>query len=547
MGKALSRNDGRTPMLALLLVAVLAAGALPALSQAQPAEDETVAVGRRIYWQGSLPSGKAVAGTVQDDVSFEGDQLTCLSCHRRSGLGGGEGSRVVPPISGPALYQPREAVHRSRPAYTDETLGAAIRTGIDAAGEKLDPVMPRYRLSDDDLAALISYLKTLSAEPSPGVTDERIYFGTVITEDVPPTWQKAMLGVLEAYVTQKNALTRNEWRRAESGAHFERNRDKAYREWVLEPWRLTGPAESWPAQLESLYRKQPVFALLSGISNGPWRPIHEFCERNQIPSLLPNTDMPPLDGDGGYSVYFNRGISLEARAITEHLSRQPHGERILQIFRADERGRFAAAALSEALAAKNGLSVADWPLDESHPLGADAVVERTKATTLVLWLGKDDVQRLGGLLDSALGDVKLYLSSTLIGGSLVSVPDAVRKRGHLAHPYFLPKDREQRGRSVQLWLKSRGIEALDERIQAQTYFACLLATDALMHIRRNFFREYLLDRIDHADPIASRAWIHPGMSLGPGQRYLSKGCYIIDLRGAELGSDWKPRATWIVP
>jgi mono/diheme cytochrome c family protein len=546
MADALRREGGRAWVTSLFLVVALGAGALAAQSEVG---QEAIAAGRRIYWQGVLPSGKAITGTVQGDIPIDGTQLTCLSCHRRSGLGGGEGSRVVPPISGPALYQAREALHRSRPAYTDETLAKAIRTGINAAGERLDSVMPLYRLSDEDMAALVSYLKTLSAQPSAGVTEERIYFGTVITEEVAPSAQKAMLDVLETYFEQKNALTRNEWRRAQSGAYFERYRDKAYREWRLELWRLTGPPESWTAQLESYYRKQPVFALLSGVSTGPWRPIHEFCERYEIPSLLPNTDVPPPDGDGGYSVYFTRGMALEARAIAAHLGRQGSGGTVLQIFRTDDRGRFAAETLREALAGKEGRRLSEWPLAETTELSAAAIVERkqaSKATTLVLWLGTSDLHRLESLPASLLRGETLYLSSTLVGSSIEAVPHALRKSGFLAHPYSLPQDLERRGRFVQLWLKSRGVERVDDRIQAQTYFASLLANDALMHMRRNLFRDYLLDSIDHADPMATRSVAYPGVSFGPGQRYVSKGCYLIDLRG-EGGRDWGQRATWIVP
>ena len=39
---------------------------------------------------------------------------------------------------------------------------AAIRDGIDANGEPLDPFMPRYEISDEMLDGLMVYLDTLS-------------------------------------------------------------------------------------------------------------------------------------------------------------------------------------------------------------------------------------------------------------------------------------------------------------------------------------------------------------------------------------------------
>jgi hypothetical protein len=40
--------------------------------------------------------------------------------------------------------------------------------------------MPRYRLSRDDLADLISYLKRLDADQDPGLTDDCIKVGTIL-------------------------------------------------------------------------------------------------------------------------------------------------------------------------------------------------------------------------------------------------------------------------------------------------------------------------------------------------------------------------------
>ena len=57
-------------------------------------------------------------------------------------------------------------------------------------------------------------------------------------------------------------------------------------------WELEGPSETWRAQLEALYRQQPVFAVLSGVAEGRWRPMHEFCEATQLPCLFPTTDLP---------------------------------------------------------------------------------------------------------------------------------------------------------------------------------------------------------------------------------------------------------------
>jgi hypothetical protein len=51
---------------------------------------------------------------------------------------------------------------RTRPAYNEESVKAAIVAGIDAGGRQLDPEMPRWTgLSMTDLEDVIGYLKTL--------------------------------------------------------------------------------------------------------------------------------------------------------------------------------------------------------------------------------------------------------------------------------------------------------------------------------------------------------------------------------------------------
>jgi hypothetical protein len=39
-------------------------------------------------------------------------------------------------------------------------LRRAITDGVDPAGERLDPAMPRWSMSGEDMADLIAYLKT---------------------------------------------------------------------------------------------------------------------------------------------------------------------------------------------------------------------------------------------------------------------------------------------------------------------------------------------------------------------------------------------------
>ena len=513
-------------------------------------DEGLAAAGKRIYREGILPSGEPVTALVQGDVPVDGTQFTCLACHQRSGWGAIEGNRIVMPVSGPALYQPRKNGYRERPDYTDESLAKVMQDGIDPTGNPLDPLMPLYELGDGDMAALISYLKILSADFSPGVADLNIHFATVITDEVDPSLQKSMLDVLETYFRGKNGKTRHEIRRLEGGPWFRDYKYKAYREWNLHPWYLKGPPETWTEQLEEYYRNQPVFALISGISTRDWQPIHEFCEKHQIPSLLPNTDRPVITVSDHYTLYFSKGLTLEADVIAAHLSRELTRHRVLQVFHEDmPRSVVAASALLQNLAEREDVSVENWLLPAGEKFTGDALAQRqneTGADAIVLWLGPEQIGELEKSPEVLEKLPTIYLSSTLLGADIAAVPEAIGASAFLVHPYTLPRERQNRAVRVKGWLRARKIETVDERAQAQTYFACLMAGEGLMHIKRYFYRDYFVDSIDHSDRMTSYATFYPRLSFGPGQRYLSKGSYIVDLGCKEQASPAE-KATWIVP
>ena len=155
--------------------------------------------------------------------------------------------------------------------------------------------MPRYPLTDTELEHLVAFLKTLTTDSDPGVTEKQIHFATVIADTVEAEQRKALVDVLNTFVAQKNVETRNESQRAEHAPWHKEWVFGPYRKWVLHIWELQGPEESWLEQLEAQYRAQPVFALLSGLVPGSWQPVHDFCEGFEIPCLFPITDLPVID------------------------------------------------------------------------------------------------------------------------------------------------------------------------------------------------------------------------------------------------------------
>lgn len=540
---------------ASLIAAMLLLGTVPVVAEGDAATEQAsadataslVEAGRRMYRDGVLPSGELMVGLVQDDVALTGEQVICGRCHRRSGMGSLEGQEVAPAVVADILFNPLRLPTSQpplpperRPAYTDESLKAAIRAGIGANGQLLGPLMPRYRLADSDMEALLAYLKTLSTDPAPGVTDTEIHLATIVGDSVDPATRKAFLDVLETYFDQKNRESRHETDRSEHAPWHKAWIMGSYRKWVLHVWELEGPPETWPGQLRTRYEQEPVFAVVSGIV-GPasWQPVHAFCEQTGVPCLFPITDVPVIDERDFYTIYFTRGMALEADAVADHiLAEGPAGAPVVQVYRTgDPRSEAAAEALRRRITERGG-NLDDVALDaeaagSSEPLGS--ALSRAEGGTLVLWLDADD---LGKALaaPASPGPGRIYLSSTLYGTAPGRISPETLPSVYLVHPRAMPDQQRVLLARSNGWLKARRIfapEAAD--VQANAFFALKIAGEALKGMRQYYLREYMLERIEHMMENATYTSVYPRLTLAPGQRFVSKGAHIAQFSADEKG------------
>jgi hypothetical protein len=519
--------------------------------------DETLRLGERMYREGLLPSGASMTAYVSGDVPAPGTSFTCVSCHLRSGLGSIEGQVVTPPTNGRILYQPRESFTKGsvydplihsysvylpvRPAYTDQTVADVILNGADPAGRPIDKVMPRYELDEGDMAILIEYLKGLSDKPSPGVGDKEIRFATVIVEGTDPRAVESMLAPLQFNVDRKNSLA-NAAKANPRIALDSYNMLGALNtvKFSLSRWILKGPPETWRAQLDGYYRAAPVFALLGGISNSTWEPVHRFCEENRIPDLFPAVEYPVLSDTDWYTLYPSRGVRQEGEAAANYLHGMADlfaGRKLVQITRAGRRGQTLAEGFREAWSATGHAGLIELTLGEGEPLTAERlqqVVTQEKPAALVVWDGASALAPLAGLVGNAEGPKIVLVSGTYLGGALWTLPEALRPLVYVTYPYRLPQDDARFDAAVKRVLPGKKLGDYDPRILRQTYLAGELLGKALREMRGEYYRDFLLDTIgmmaDMYYPLYER------VSFGPGQRYASKGCFIV-----QLGKGEKPR------
>lgn len=513
--------------------------------------------GQSIYRDGLLLSGEPVRAVVQKGVVLSGAAAACVNCHRRSGLGGSEGQIPVRPIAGRLLFTSSQTGRArrwkgttgaaARPAYTRADLARALRDGIDPNGRVLDPLMPRYALSDAEVDQIHAYLAGLSSAAAPGVDDREIHFATIIAPGVDTGRRRAMLDVLQAFFRDKNGGTRKETRRREAGSE---QMYLAYRTWVLHAWELRGAPETWRAQIDAHYRRQPVFAVIGGLGDAGWQPVHAFCESTGVPCVFPDVDYPVVDGAGYYSLYFSRGIALEADVLARRLAENRSGlGRIVQVFRDDETGRLTAQALRAVLQRRGIEDIVDYPVAADGRVAAEiwsVLLHDERPSTLVAWLHPKDVQALGEAGDIPAGLTHIYVSASLSAMRPPDLPEPWLNKLRMVYPFVLPGDRERRLARVNAWLHARNMPLADARTQANAFFAATVTGDAMSHLGENFSRDYFIERIEQMAGSSLSSSMYPRLSLGPGQRFASRGGYIL---GFPQGAAAMPVAVsdWLIP
>ena len=65
-------------------------------------------------------------------------------------------------------------------------------------------------------------------------------------------------------------------------------------------------------------------------------------------------------------------------------------------------------------------------------------------------------------------------------------------------------------------------------------------------MQNNLYRDYFMERIEHmADRMTTKS-VYPSVSMAPGQRFVSKGCYIVRL-DAKSKDGFTPVSDWLTP
>ena len=165
--------------------------------------------GKQIYLQGTSPTGGEITANVgTEGVSLPASAVPCASCHGTDGIGRPEGGVQPPDIRWSELTKVYGHVHengRKHPAFDENSLARVLRTGLDPASNQLDPSMPLYTMSVEDMDSLVAYLRYLETDWDPGMEKDRIQVATLLPLQGPQGGLgQAMAQVMHAHFEEVN-------------------------------------------------------------------------------------------------------------------------------------------------------------------------------------------------------------------------------------------------------------------------------------------------------------------------------------------------------
>ncbi len=180
------------------LLALLVSLVAPLASAELSASEER---GRAIYFgeKGSaLDGAKVQIGELETKLPAR--TFPCATCHGRTGLGKSERGVQPSQVTRDALTRPysvKEASGRTRPPYTATSFRNAVRGGTDSGGNPLAEAMPRFSLTDKQLADVWAFLAVIAQASDPGISDNALTIGVVLDAGHPAsTAQQRLLNVL---------------------------------------------------------------------------------------------------------------------------------------------------------------------------------------------------------------------------------------------------------------------------------------------------------------------------------------------------------------
>jgi ABC-type branched-subunit amino acid transport system substrate-binding protein len=472
--------------------------------------------GRRIYVETTSPSGGEIVAVLGEGVELEGSAVPCASCHGRDGKGRPEGGVTPTDITWTSLTKPYGVTHpggRRHPPYDEKLMKRSLALGFDPAGNVLHVAMPRYRMSQQDMADLIAYLKTLGRSGDPGVSETSLRVGVLL----PPAGAMSAMGdAVRAALTARFAAAN------EAGGIYGRRLELRFLE-------LPGPSGERRAAAARFLETEEPFAVAGAFLAGADAELAALFQESAVPLVGPFTLHPreelPLNR---YVFYLLPGIEGEAQALARFARRDagaaPPRPAVLAPREKDLDA--AVAALGKACEAWAPLTVQRYEGEPFAPgeLAAKLAAEKRDP---VFFLGTG--AEAAGLLRAAEGlawHPRLLVTGAAADAALFNAAASSAGRIFVA----LPADPEPSGKGASRYRALAAAHSLPaEHLSAQltALAAAEILIEGLTRTGRDLTREGFVETLEGLQRFETG--YAPPVSYGAGRRLGARGAYVFEV------------------
>ena len=489
--------------------------------------------GKQIYTRGTSPSGKEILAYIGDSsLEVPGSTMPCANCHGLDGQGKPEGGVTPSNLTWEALTKPyglRHADGRQHPPYTERAIELALTRGLDPAGNRLLPVMPRYVMSKEDLADLILYLKRLGKDRDPGISETALVIGTTVPNGALAEMGQAVKAVITACFAELNS---------QGGVYNRRFELK-----VIE---TAETATAKRANLERLLTDEQVFALTGAFIAGSEKELIPLIAQHEAPLIGPITLYPQTEFPLNRQVfYLLSGVDGQARALIDFVAKKPEFKPagVAVVYPRNEIIGVVVKAIEDQ-SKKNGLSA---PQTYDYAVGSLNVAEAIKQLRPV---GREVIFFLGGSEESLsfmreadkLGWYPYILQPNASGGTeIFKAPPGFNGKLFFSVP-TLPADQSAKGLK-EFFALAEKYKLPNKHLAAQfsAYSAAKILAEALKQVGRDVSREKLIQALEGFHQYSTE--LTPAITYGPNRRIGALGAYVlqIDLKEKRLA----PASGWI--
>ena len=478
--------------------------------------------GKQIYLKGESEGGeiKAIFGSGDPDLSASA--FPCSNCHGLRGEGSSEGGLQPPSLIWSKLTAPGQSAltRQDRAPYNETTLARAISSGISSSGGKLHPGMPHYKMSSEQMADLIAYLKKIGKDldADPGLSEDTIKVGAAL----PMTGPLARVGE-----DVKQAL----------GAYFaEVNRQGGIygRKFELVVADSRGDAAGTAEATRRLVEQDRVFALVGSFEPSASDAANEFLKRREVPLIGPVTLSPRQPAvPNPYVFYLLPSFADQSRSLVDFVNSaemRPAGRpapRLAVVYGENDLDQDALSGLK----AQARIHSTEMVIEQSYKAGnysPSALVKALvdKKPDYVFFFGSgENFTAFANEMDRVKLNAGLLSSAVMIGRAVFSLPPALTARTYLSFPSSLP-DRDDYAEFISVMQKSNA-QLRSTGFQTVAYAAAKIFVEAVRSSTRQLNRADVIRALEQLRDYSTG--VIPPVTFSPNRRTGARGSYIVKI------------------